>query len=472
MTTLALPSIDLDDPALPEATTAASSVRRGRATAFCFAWSAYLLLHHTMVYWAWFRFRDAAGRLDLIEPFIGLALWVVAAIALLRPGSLRWFTALLVCHLVYELPALPKTANHTLLTIFINVTMLAVIVTHAARSRGLHDRDVDAFFPQMAALLRLQVLAMYFFVVLHKLNSDYFDPAYSCATQLYADIVKDHSFLPSGAWTDPLSIYGALACEAAIPLLLIFPRTRLAGVGLGLLFHFMLSPHPNRFIYSFSAMLYAAYFLFLPQDVLGEMMATWARLLAALRRRWRWFVLAGAGAASIVVLLRLTAPAFVRETKLIDHAHVLISAGIRFGWNLLALFNIYAFAHAVRTCSARTKAPVESPAPPPPPPSRSSARRSLRCSSFRCSSCSTASARTSGSRPSRPSRCTPTCARKARGTTTCSCRGSTWRATRRTSSRSSTPPTGSSASSSATGTGGPGWSSAASSRASAAIRSG
>jgi hypothetical protein len=319
-----------------------------RAQAFCFAWSAYLLLHHSMVYYSWFRLTER-GQRDLTGLLIGLGVWLLGATALFR-RTVPWFIALLVGQLVYELPTLPKTANHTFLTICINITMLATIAVHALRTGGRALRDPAPFFPQLSALVRLEILVMYFFVVLHKLNTDYFNPAYSCATTLYAQIVDRYPVFPSGAWTDPLCIYGAIGCEALIPLLLIFRATRLWGVGLGLLFHLLLSPHDNPFIFSFSALLYAAYLLFLPADVLGEMAATWSQLLLRLRRRWMWFAIAGGGAAVTIVGLRLFARGFVERTDLIDHAHLFIAAGVRLVWNLLALFNIYAFARAVWIC--------------------------------------------------------------------------------------------------------------------------
>src|SRR5688572_1029278 len=282
-------SLDVETRLLPPQDPVTSSATGLRAHAFLFAWSAYLLLHHSMVYYSWFRLTDR-GQRDLTGLLIGLGLWLLGATALFR-RTVPWFIALLVGHLVYELPTLPKTANHTFLTICINITMLATIAVHALRTGGRALRDPEPSFPHLAALVRLEVLVMYFFVVLHKLNTDYFNPAYSCATTLYAEIVRKHPVFPSGAWTDPLCIYGALGCEALIPLLLLFRATRLWGVGLGLIFHLMLSPHDNPFIFSFSALLYAAYLLFLPADVLAEMVTTWGGLLSRLRRRWLWFAI-------------------------------------------------------------------------------------------------------------------------------------------------------------------------------------
>ena len=338
-------SLDVEATPLPPLDPTASNAKGLRAHAFMFAWSAYLLLHHSMVYYSWFRLTER-GQRDLTGLLIGLGLWLLAAAALLRP-TVPAFIALLIGHLVYELPTLPKTANHTFLTICINLTMLAAIGWHAIRTGGRALRDPEPFFPQLAALVRIEILVMYFFVVLHKLNADYFNPAYSCATTLYAEIVQNYPVFPSGAWTDPLCIYGALGCEALIPLLLLFRATRLWGVGLGLLFHLLLSPHGNPFIFSFSALLYAAYLLFLPMDVLGEMVATWSALLSRLRRRWMWFVLPIVAAAVTIVALRLFARAWVQRTNLIDHAHLFVAAVVRLVWNLLALFNIYAFARAV-----------------------------------------------------------------------------------------------------------------------------
>lgn len=302
-----------------------------------------------MVYYDWFRFSDDYGQRELNGFVVGIIMWIVGAGSLLR-RTVPWFIGLLICHLLYELPALPWTANHTFLTICMNLTMLAAIGAAAARTRGRTLRDPGMFFPSMAALLRLEVLAMYFFVVLHKLNEDYFNPAYSCATGLYATIVRDHPYFPSGAWTDPLCIYGAIGAEAAIPLLLLFRVTRLWGVGLGLLFHLLLSPHENPFIYSFSALLYAVYFLFLPRDVLAGMVAIWGRLLSRLRDRWWLFALAAGLSGATIITLRLLAPEFVKQTRLIDHAHVYVAAGVRLAWYLIALFNLYAFGRAVWLC--------------------------------------------------------------------------------------------------------------------------
>lgn len=65
------------------------------------------------------------------------------------------------------------------------------------------------------------------------------------------------------AWTEMPIIFLTITSEAAIGLLLVFRRTRHMGIAIGLVFHGLLALHPNVGIYSFSAMIYGLYALFL-----------------------------------------------------------------------------------------------------------------------------------------------------------------------------------------------------------------
>jgi hypothetical protein len=102
-----------------------------------------------------------------------------------------------------------------------------------------------------------------------------------------------------------------------------------AGICLGIAFHLLLSLHPNKFIYDFSAMLYALYFLFLPRRYFEFLRDRWMAL--ASRRPWRtllnwpWLVgtLALLGAAFVVTIIihaGATAGAVNRDS-VIDSLH-------------------------------------------------------------------------------------------------------------------------------------------------------
>jgi hypothetical protein len=71
-----------------------------------------------------------------------------------------------------------------------------------------------------------------------------------------------------------------LVVEAGIPLLLLFPRTRVAGVGIGLFFHYILG---INIFHDFSGMIFALYLLFLPVNFVDEASRLWDRLSSRIR---------------------------------------------------------------------------------------------------------------------------------------------------------------------------------------------
>src|SRR6185436_15755395 len=79
----------------------------------------------------------------------------------------------------------------------------------------------SALFDGFAPPVRASVIVLYFFVVFHKLNRDFFDPDISCAAEMFFWLRERLSFLPGGRWVGQLNLYATLVIEAAIPVLLI-----------------------------------------------------------------------------------------------------------------------------------------------------------------------------------------------------------------------------------------------------------
>jgi hypothetical protein len=134
----------------------------------------------------------------------------------------------------------------------------------------------------------VQVLILYGFVVLHKLNTDFMSPIASCGVDHYLHLsglmrrVVGWSPMPDGELVRIGIIAMTLVMEAGIPLLLLFPRTRLAGVGAGLFFHYILG---INIFHDFSGMIFALYLLFLPLNFVDEARRIWDRL--SLQKRVR-----------------------------------------------------------------------------------------------------------------------------------------------------------------------------------------
>lgn len=116
-----------------------------------------------------------------------------------------------------------------------------------------------------APVVRIAIIMMYFWAVIQKLNYDYFNPEISCAAQLHIEIA--HYFgnlIPIDRWALHAAIWGSLLFEFAIPVLLFIRRTRLVGFVAAVWFHLWLAIHPAAGIYSFSSLILAVLFLFLP----------------------------------------------------------------------------------------------------------------------------------------------------------------------------------------------------------------
>jgi hypothetical protein len=229
-----------------------SAASATRLSVFAILWGTAVLLH-----------QAAFGRL-LAGP-LGIALGVAAFALILRPraGSLLLMVAGLQ---LAELGVRsPYFSNHWLLAGFVNSTLLLTAMT-TWRREGRLDRS--AWFESFAPAARLFLLVVYFWGVFHKLNAGFFDPATSCATTLLANFPFDPFLgLFEGEARATASIWTTLIVESAIPICLVFGRTRALGIAVGVCFHFLLGLSDYQPYYNFSSTLFALYWLFVsPQS--------------------------------------------------------------------------------------------------------------------------------------------------------------------------------------------------------------
>lgn len=152
---------------------------------------------------------------------------------------------------------MPAVSNHWLL---MGITALGLLPI--AATRAVRGEPGDAWFESVRPVIGSQLLLLYAFATLAKLNAGFFDPTLSCASAHYAWLVERVPFLPSATtpWIPAAAMAGTLLAEGGLPLLLLFRRTRMAGVFGVWSFHLVLGV--NGF-YDFSsvAAAYAATFL-------------------------------------------------------------------------------------------------------------------------------------------------------------------------------------------------------------------
>jgi hypothetical protein len=260
-------------------------------TPFCFMWAATHLL-------------DLFCFPEWMEEPTGVALFLSATAVLLRPCAFRRVLLMCVSSLVYLYVRSPITPNHILFEGFVNLTLLVVALRHLKLPL---PEARTAVFQEAVPVLRGLLLALYLLAFFHKLNWDFLTPVTSCAGFMLDGIFDRVGLTAPGGPVKTAVMWITLACEGGIPLLLLFPRTRLLAMLAAWPFHFALTFHPRPGIYAFSSMLLAMLTLFLPPGFyarLHEHPIVRHLVGVAASQRIYWTRLAVA-AASVAVLMAI-----------------------------------------------------------------------------------------------------------------------------------------------------------------------
>lgn len=229
---------------------------------FTVLWSIATLFH--MAY---------AGVFDMKLNYSLLSL--AALYVIYRPGSVPGFIILILLQLYDIFFLMPGVNNHWLFTCFVNITMLAVLLHFLLKHRLFHI-DGGWWYQQFAPIVRIEVLILYFYAVFHKLNTDFFNPPVSCATELLK--YQNLPFVPLTSEIFVASGYFTVIIETVIPLLLVFRKSRKAGILIGVIFHSVLAYSSYNGYFDFSSMMFALYFLFTGPDFAVYLKKRWEAL--------------------------------------------------------------------------------------------------------------------------------------------------------------------------------------------------
>lgn len=199
------------------------------------------------------------------EP-LGWLLFLVSLAGAVRPSCFPVFVAVLVLRAAYTAAWIPMLRGHIFLEGVFTVGILLGLgfgLARLGKVRGFTREEEESLFESFAPFLRITCLVVYAAVTLSKLNVDFLDPEQSAAVQLLLWAARDHPFVPTSLFAREVSIWGTLAIEAGIPILLCFRRTRWLGLVTGLLFHALLGFLPLK-IASFSLTMNLLLFAWLP----------------------------------------------------------------------------------------------------------------------------------------------------------------------------------------------------------------
>lgn len=198
---------------------------------------------------------------------------VCALLYVLWPGR-NTFACYLVAHAGVWISHAPNTGNHEFFAFIAEVVMLITMLTSRGEKNG-------GWFATVAPILRAQTIVLYFFAVLHKLNTAYLGVdscgavmPWNCMARFASPFGDpDQLFMPLSEWPTWIrhaGIWGSLIVEASVPILFFMRRTWLAGFVAGFALHFFLAA---CFFWHFTPLLWALYLLFAPREVIDAVAA-------------------------------------------------------------------------------------------------------------------------------------------------------------------------------------------------------
>lgn len=324
-----------------------------RLSIFAFLWACYMLCQQE--YYSNWLLRNSIDGWLLTGAIIAV---------LLSPRSLSLFLLMVILGGAERASRLPYAVNHLLIELFIDMALVGALVAVAItrkESPGFRgwwqafrltdDAAREQFFERMAPVLRLMYVIVYAFAFLSKLNYDFFNPAVSCGSVLYRDLLKAVPFLPTGNWVDLSVIWGTVLIEAALPLCFAFRGAWKYGLIIGIPFHIILGLAGHR---TFSIQAFALYFLFI-SPAFTAVINDWRLRLKTAAGAWLAPLRVGTLALVLILMaIEIIGPLELRTMIFFRYSRMLI-------WLLWSVVVMVIFIAAIRR-SSRMEAAV-SPAP-------------------------------------------------------------------------------------------------------------
>lgn len=219
-----------------------------------------------------------------------VAIVITAACVAALAGMLlarSWVVMLAACvlQILAAWRLMPGIDNHWFFAGVVSLAWIGALLTVAAKRRGRPGPLGDETYAVLAPVLRWLIIVMYAFAVFHKLNWGFLDPETSCAVHFYHRASRTPlvpNLLPTelpDAWGQ-IVVWGILAAEAIIPVLLLGRRTWFLGLAVGVCFHLT----TGLFMRHYPSIMFALYWVFVPDNVQRDLVARISGRLRALTR--------------------------------------------------------------------------------------------------------------------------------------------------------------------------------------------
>lgn len=186
----------------------------------------------------------------------------VATICLGRFHQLLFLLAL--GHAAQYIARMPVTSNNDTMAFFFSVIVVVGYVYWLIKDR---PGGRDGLFTIIAGPGRWILAGMYFYGIYHKINTDFLDPAVSCATVLYEAIMGPYG-LENWSFGRNAAIWTTFIAEGIAMLVLFSSKYKKIGFMIGIPFHIAIGLSGFSYFINFSTIVLVTYVLFLPRDAI------------------------------------------------------------------------------------------------------------------------------------------------------------------------------------------------------------
>ena len=232
--------------------------------------------------WAIAALFDKAWYHHWVYSPTNFILLFASLILLVQPGSTLWLMVFCIAQILDYFSESSVMANHEIIMVFVDLALLAQAIRNALRGEWNHG-EASLVLAKILPTLRWCVIAMYFWATIHKLNTDFMNPEFSCVSLIMHEV--NHRpilflFYDPPLWQVQAGIHGTLVVETLIPMLLAVRRTRALGLLMAFFFHSFLSLGFRNGFYAFSVVILPILLCFVTP--------TWAARLESTLSRWLW----------------------------------------------------------------------------------------------------------------------------------------------------------------------------------------
>ncbi|AYV81605.1 MAG: hypothetical protein Harvfovirus45_2 [Harvfovirus sp.] len=190
----------------------------------------------------------------------GVYVWIIAIYIICYPRNRFGLILLALAQIIEAWVNAPIKNNHWMMMVLVNLTILICYCDNVMKEkRFIPDEQLMEKF---APLVKKEVVMLYFFAFLHKLNYDFLDRTVSCASAFYRAYLTTYTAIPYSPFMEQIMIYGTLTIEFLIAILLMFNKTQTIAALLGFVFHTIIAYNPLSHFWNFSSIMFPLLYLF------------------------------------------------------------------------------------------------------------------------------------------------------------------------------------------------------------------